>query len=73
MKIKLKPCPFCGGSTLVDIHFSNPDYVTFFESKLNESCILCIKCGSRGPTKWYRDNQEHLMNWNKRAEVEHDT
>ena len=54
---KLKPCPFCGWGTIVEI-------VTF-SSLFGYHAIGCNACGAR--TNPYKTEEEAIAEWNKRA------
>ncbi len=53
----LKPCPFCGWGTIVEI----PTCLSLF----GYHTIGCNSCGSR--TKAYKIESEAIAAWNRRA------
>lgn len=58
MKIKLKPCPFCGG-------YPNVEYA---DSKKGQVYIACSECGAE--LNLYKNLDEAMQAWNRRFSEE---
>ena len=58
MKIKLKPCPFCGG-------YPNVEYV---DDKKRQVYIACSECGAE--LNLYKNLDEAAEAWNRRFSEE---
>ncbi len=70
-EIKLKPCPFCGGSDLR--LYTEEDYDTYDEDY--QGVIECNDCNAYLASSNWRDNEcdakdEITAIWNKRANIE---
>lgn len=55
----MKPCPFCGQTTLrARTHFQDLE-------QRNAHMVLCVTCGSRGPVS-ARSKSDAMRLWNER-------
>lgn len=69
MRERIKPCPFCGGYSLLERSSK-----TVVKGKVEKCCyVRCVKCDARGSRFVYSefDNVETsrkmaVINWNKR-------
>lgn len=57
-ELELKPCPFCGGTTL-----------TIVDERVNEYAVWCESCDAMGPSTDFdeRDKFKAVDLWNKRV------
>ena len=59
VKVKLKPCPFCGSEAIV---------VNNYRGETRVECVNALSCGA---TQYWRDFEEGAIDaWNNRAEPE---
>ncbi len=61
---KLKPCPFCGSTDILD--FNNAE-MAIGPNSINYG-LICIECDAR--TGWYYTVDEAVKAWNRRADDE---
>lgn len=54
MEVELKPCPFCGGTTLL-------------MNKGSNCWITCNDCKAEGPYEIGQTEDEAITAWNRRA------
>jgi Lar family restriction alleviation protein len=61
MKIKLRPCPFCGGTETLCISH---------DVETGDPCVQCSWCGAMGPRT--ASTERAKDEWNRRVEEESD-
>lgn len=64
-KIKLKPCPFCGGKADVDSYYSNNG---FFDEPTKIYKVFCQDCLCQTDEEYIKDKA--IESWNRRTNDE---
>lgn len=64
MVTNLLPCPFCGSMNVKPMTCEDPYPDVGFT--IDPVVIVCLSCGTSGPSKQYQSEEEAITAWNTR-------
>lgn len=62
----LKPCPFCGGETVLEYRTNRITFSSLSEKSSSSLRVVCSQCATS--TIWFSSEHTAAMWWNRRTD-----